>query len=373
MKFKKIMLVTLILLTILTMGAVSASEDTDSLAVDNTVDEQAIEMPVDDVLEEINAEDFNVTFIKDEVDVDDENEVILTFDMPEDVKDYEIVGININNGSGTTPITKTGDKHYSVTFGQLYIWETGEYNLTFMYNDMKVAKHTLKVTESTTPKPHVASDFIELYSTEEYGEPVDGANNKYICTFLDSEAGLNGVATIYANNKLVYTKKFEGNYKGGRTIWSDNLTGAFNGKYNIKVNYQRAADGKTYSIEKSITFVNVKGSGSGSDPINNQNTNTKTNVGNTPVTKLTLKTVKVKKSAKKIVLQVTLKQGNPLKGKTVTFKFNGKKYTAKTNKNGIAKVTIKKNVLKKLKVGKKIKYTATYNKVTVSKTVKVKK
>ena len=94
----------------------------------------------------------------------------------------------------------------------------------------------------------------------------------------------------------------------------------------------------------------------------------------TPKTTLTLKTVKVKKSAKKLVLQATLKQGkNPLKNKKITFKFNGKTYKAKTNKKGIAKVTIKKKILKKLKVGKKVKYQASYGKITVKKSVKIKK
>ena len=89
---------------------------------------------------------------------------------------------------------------------------------------------------------------------------------------------------------------------------------------------------------------------------------------------LTLKTVKVKKSAKKLILQATLKQGKKaLSGKKVTFKFNGKSYKAKTNKKGIAKVTITKKVLKKLKVGKKVKYLASYGKVTAKKTAKVKK
>jgi hypothetical protein len=90
---------------------------------------------------------------------------------------------------------------------------------------------------------------------------------------------------------------------------------------------------------------------------------------------ITLKTVKVKKSAKKLVLKATLKKvnGKYLKGKKITFKFNGKTYKAKTNKKGVAKVTIKKAVLKKLKVGKKIRYQATYLKDTVKKTVKVKK
>lgn len=88
-----------------------------------------------------------------------------------------------------------------------------------------------------------------------------------------------------------------------------------------------------------------------------------------------LKSVTVKKSAKKLVLTATLTKvnGKYLKSKKVTFKFNGKKYVAKTNKKGVAKVTIKSSILKKLKVGKKVTYQATYLKDIVKKTAKIKK
>jgi hypothetical protein len=89
---------------------------------------------------------------------------------------------------------------------------------------------------------------------------------------------------------------------------------------------------------------------------------------------LTLKKVKVKKSAKKLVLQATLKiNGQAVKGKLIKFKFKGKSYKAKTNKKGVAKVTIKKKMLKKLKKGKNVTYQAIYGKVTKKYTVKVKK
>ena len=72
-------------------------------------------------------------------------------------------------------------------------------------------------------------------------------------------------------------------------------------------------------------------------------------------------------------MQATLGKvnGKYLKGKQVTFKFNGKTYKAKTSSKGVAKVTIKSSVLKKLKVGKKVTYQATYLKDTAKKTVKV--
>ena len=89
---------------------------------------------------------------------------------------------------------------------------------------------------------------------------------------------------------------------------------------------------------------------------------------------VSLKKVAVKKSAKKLVLTATLKKGKTaLKNKQVAFKFSGKTYKAKTDKKGIAKVTVPKSILKKLKVGKKVTYQATYIKDTVKKTVKVKK
>ena len=91
--------------------------------------------------------------------------------------------------------------------------------------------------------------------------------------------------------------------------------------------------------------------------------------------KLVKKTVSVKKSAKKLVLKATLKssKGKAIKGKKIVFKFKGKKYTAKTNSKGLAKVTVKKSVIKKLKAGKKYAYSAAYKTNVVKGKVKCKK
>ncbi|MBE6502966.1 MAG: hypothetical protein E7Z76_01565 [Methanobrevibacter sp.] len=81
--------------------------------------------------------------------------------------------------------------------------------------------------------------------------------------------------------------------------------------------------------------------------------------------------VKVKKSAKKMVLKAKLV--NKLKGKKIIFKFNGKKYAAKTNKKGVAAVKLGKKVIKKLKAGKKYAFKVAYSKDVIKGIVKVKK
>ncbi|MBE6496082.1 MAG: hypothetical protein E7Z78_06505 [Methanobrevibacter thaueri] len=101
----------------------------------------------------------------------------------------------------------------------------------------------------------------------------------------------------------------------------------------------------------------------------------------TKTVKVTVKNVikaknkKIKKSARKVKIKVTLKTSKkkPIKGKKVTLKIKGKKIKAKTNKKGVAAFKLKKNVLKKLKVGKKYKYKVIYGKDVVKKTLKVKR
>ena len=76
-----------------------------------------------------------------------------------------------------------------------------------------------------------------------------------------------------------------------------------------------------------------------------------------------------KKKAKKIKFSATLKnsKGKAIAGKKITFKFKGKTYSAKTNKKGIATIT-----LKNLKVGK-YSITSKYGACTVKNTIKIKK
>ena len=84
---------------------------------------------------------------------------------------------------------------------------------------------------------------------------------------------------------------------------------------------------------------------------------------------------KVKKSAKVTKIKITLNKvnGKYLKSKTLKIKFNKKTYKVKTNKKGVATWKVKKSMLKKLKVGKKVKYTVTYGKATLTKKLTIKK
>ena len=87
------------------------------------------------------------------------------------------------------------------------------------------------------------------------------------------------------------------------------------------------------------------------------------------------KNKKVKKSKKVNKIKVTLKKvnGKAIAKKTLKLKLKGKTVKAKTNKKGVATFKVKKNVLKKLKVGKKYKYTVTFGKDKATKKLTIKK
>lgn len=174
--------------------------------------------------------------------------------------------------------------------------------------------------------------------------------------------GNSNVNMYYADGSSFKVRLYgdDGNPVGANEIVAMTLN---NVKYNVKTNANGYA---------TLTIPNTVKPGSYSLTATYVGQSIKNTVNVNQVLKLAK--VTVKKSAKKLVIKATLKKGKTaIKSKTVTFKFNGKSYTTKTNKKSIAKVTIKQSVLKKLKVGKKITYQATYLKNTVKQNVKVKK
>lgn len=253
MKFKKTILIML-LLAVLTIGAVSADNGGDALAANDAGDEQLTLASIDeDVVEtpdttqelSANPEDFNVTFTDKEIDVNDENANVVRFYWPDDVKSSDMVTVEVEGGSSPWFEPNAGETFRDVTFGELYIFEPGTYNLAVKYNyDDLIATGTIKVTKSYTAK-----DFIEMYD-KTITDPSD-----YVCNVFDSnDIGLNGEVSVLANGSSVYANKFSGNGNTVVRINGENLAGDLKGIYNIRVVYKRATDGKEYFKESTITF-----------------------------------------------------------------------------------------------------------------------
>lgn len=254
----------------------------------------------------------------------DTNVPVLIFNLSKDVTGGIIVniagknyGMYLVNGSAniTLPGLDNGDYNVSLTyFGDDY------------YNEfVKIVNVTIDA-DQYDPKV-VADDLTMVYTAgTTYKTTVWGANGKLAS---------NVEVTFLINGKIFKTVKTNAN--GVASIKLTQVPGT----------YKITSKALEKTVTKKLTVKHL----------------------------ITLKKVTVKRSAKKLVLKATLSKvnGKYLKNKKITFKFKGKKYTAKTNNKGIAKVTIKSSVLKKLKAGKKVTYTATYLKDIAKKTVKVKK
>ena len=203
--------------------------------------------------------------------------------------------------------------------------------------------------------------YYDIYQDEEFGEQHD-YYFKYIDLIVQKPAIKASNANVFYNAGTPYTVQITGIDKdlikvgdkvtfkiGNKVIGTGKLDK--NGYASIKITqnpgtYKITAIYKKASVTKTVKVKHI----------------------------ITLKKVTVKRSAKKLVIQATVKIGKkPVSNKKITLKFNGKKYTAKTSKKGVVKFTIKSKVLKKIKAGKKVTYQATYLKDTVKQTVKVKK
>ena len=172
--------------------------------------------------------------------------------------------------------------------------------------------------------------------------------------------------TVTATSKSITLTLKDGS---GKVIANKKVTATVNGKtYTATTNSKGVATFKlTLKTVKTFT-VSLKFAGdsyytASSKSIKVKVTKTKT--------KLTVPKKTYKKAAKVKKLTATLKDqtGKVIKSKKVTFTVNGKKYTAKTNKKGVATVKVKLSKKKTYKVTVKFAGDKTY--VAVKKTGKV--
>ena len=206
-------------------------------------------------------------------------------------------------------------------------------NVSFLYFNGQWTDFYLLLGGIFNLKAYTAADDSKIIDNKNIS--VDYAGDKYFSVKVvtsDGHAVGAGASVKFTINGKTTTVKTDQN--GIAKIKINDVPG----KYTIKTTYK----GKTYANKVTVKQV------------------------------LTTSKVTVKKTAKSFTIQAKLKiNGKLVSGKTIKFKLNGKTYTAKTNSKGIAKVTVKKNNISKLKKGKTYTVNVTYSKDKTKTTVKV--
>ena len=307
--------------------------------------------------------------------------------------------INISNGEG------------NVSFGVLPV---GEYLATINYKNQTFSNQVLvKTTIDTGDTYSVTIGYnTKLTFTAQFldsdGNPLNGTllTVKFDSQTLKDETTPDGKFSIDIGSGVkigTHTISYYNPISGENATVKIKIVSRFSGNKNVNMYYYDGSsykvrivgnDGKfvgknqvvTIKIGKKTYKVKTNANGYAVLKIPNAITPGKytiaaTYAGQTVKNQLTVKqvlkttkTVTVKKSAKKLVLKASLKKGKTaLKNKVIKFKVNGKIYKAKTNKKGLAKYTLKKSAIKKLKAGKKYTIKVAYLKDVVKSTLKVKR
>lgn len=263
------------------------------------------------------------------------------------VRSAKIDASNINRGwnSNYDYQVKLLDENGNAIKGKLVTFTIGKKQYYAKTNSNGVASIKVKLNVGTY-KVTVSTPLMDKNVTKTLKIIKRIQNNKNLNTYYNSNAkirikiiGDNGKAETKGKAvKVTIGKKqytFKTNKNGYITIPINKTLKV--GKYTVKIQY------KGYSVQNKITVKHNLAS---------------------------KKIVNIKKTAKSFVLKAQLKAN--YKNKKIKFRFRGKTYSTKTNSKGIAKVTIKRAVIKKLKKGKTYSVKITYLNENLKTSVKVK-
>lgn len=227
------------------------------------------------------------------------------------------------------PLSKTQVK---LSVNNVDYWFVSDENGTISQNvNLEIGNYDISITnpesgEKITKNVNVVSRIMENKNINMYY--LSGASYKVLVYGDDGNpAGANEEVVFKINGKT-YKRNTDSNGYASLTLSIKPKT------YTITATYKEASVSNKVVIKPVLTAKNIS-----------------------------------KKKAKTIKFRAKLvnTKGKVVSGKKITFKFKGKKYTAKTNKKGIATLS-----LKNLKVGK-YSVTTKYGKSTIKNTIKIKK
>lgn len=365
---------------------------------------------------------YNVTVIADEELVnftmaENSTDAVFSLKLPNNATGYLLVDVDgkryyapVENGTATVTVPGLSPGNYTVsatyTGDENYSSASGTKNISVPSNVNETSLTIPESSETTSPTysvnlPSDATGYLEV--------DVDG--KKYVAALNNGSASVTIPELSEGNHNVTVTYTGDGKYSSisknttlnvhvpvYKITNNKNVAAIYSAKSAYKVLITK--DGKAVGAGETVTFnfngktYTVKTDSKGYATLN---LNTKVKVKKYNVTaeyngvkvsnKVTIKHIikaKNKTYGKKTVnrgkskymkIKISLKKvnGKYLKGKKLKIKFKGKKYTAKTNKKGVATWKVKKSILKKLKTGKNYKYSVTYGKDKVTKKIKVKK
>ena len=375
MNFKHVIIVSLIL-AILTVGVVSASED---IECNDTLSQNDIaDAPISDTLQssqyaEDGQDESPLSHSDDEsvMEADDNEDFLGHYsDGTVEVELYDVDFKKIGYGYHDVELTYGGEKKsdsHSVNFyaipyiikpNQMSVGENIGITITGeKLNGTATLYNRINTGTELNPVYTKEDKIIEVKITNGYGwMPLDkltnGTHNLQLeysfgtyedVTTFEIKVGNNSPefssslsATTIEFGQSILAKLTGPKAEGGASIYIDNDCYKY-----VRFNFGKMEDKiKGLSVGQHIITISFE-----DDSDSDLFYSTTYYVVVEHAIKLKLQKVKVKKSAKKLVIKAKLKiDGKAVKKKKLKFKFNNKKFTAKTDKKGVAKVTLKKKV-----------------------------